>query len=55
MKYYLFSNVDLQQYFDGSPLVKGTSLTFSISILLIYFIAMNVISFAVFKKRDIAV
>jgi ABC-2 type transport system permease protein len=55
MKYYLFTNVDLTQHLEGIPIIEGTTLGFSISIILIYFIIMNVVSWLVFNKRDIAV
>lgn len=56
MKYYLFTNVNLTQYLEGSvPYVKGTTLTFSITVLVVYFVLMNGITWLVFKKKDIAV
>jgi ABC-2 type transport system permease protein len=55
MKYYLFTNVDLTQHLEGLPIIEGMTLGFSISIILIYFIIMNAVSWLVFNKRDIAV
>ncbi len=52
-KYILFANVDLNQYIDGEPLVKGMTMTFSIIVLLVYFVTFNVISYIGFTKRDI--
>ncbi len=52
-KYILFANVDLNQYIDGDPLVKGMTMTFSIIVLLVYFVTFNVISYIGFTKRDI--
>lgn len=52
-KYILFANVNLNQYIDGEPLVKGMTMTFSIIVLIIYFVIFNVISYIGFTKRDI--
>ena len=52
-KYILFANTDLNQYIDGQPLVKGMTMTFSIIVLIVYFIIFNVISYVGFTKRDI--
>ena len=52
-KYILFANTDLNQYINGEPLVKGMTMTFSIVVLLVYFIVFNVISYLGFTKRDI--
>lgn len=53
-KYLLFSNTDLTQYFEGTPLVSGMTLTFSIIMLSVYFIVFIGLAFWVFKKRDVA-
>ncbi|MFT0802566.1 ABC transporter permease [Bacillus swezeyi] len=53
-KYLLFANTDLTQYFDGTPLVSGMTLGFSITVLAVYFIVFQVLAFGVFTKRDIA-
>lgn len=55
MKYYLFTNVDLTQHLNGMPIIEGTTIGFSITIILIYFVTMNAVSWLVFNKRDIAV
>lgn len=52
-KYILFANTNLSQYIDGEPLVKGMTMTFSIVVLIVYFILFNVISYLGFTKRDI--
>ena len=52
-KYILFANTNLNQYIDGQPLVKGMTMNFSITVLIIYFIIFNVIAYAAFTKRDI--
>ncbi|WP_340640381.1 ABC transporter permease [Bacillus atrophaeus] len=53
-KYILFANTDLTQYLDGTPLVEGMTMTFSIVMLVIYFVIFQMLAFGVFLKRDIA-
>ncbi|MGV3465973.1 MAG: ABC transporter permease [Heyndrickxia sp.] len=53
-KYILFANTNLMQYVDGVPMVKGMTLGFSITMLLIYFIIFHILAFGVFTKRDVA-
>ncbi|MBU3180272.1 ABC transporter permease [Clostridium psychrophilum] len=52
-KYILFANTNLNQYISGEPLVKGMTMTFSITVLIVYFIIFNTISYIGFTKRDI--
>ncbi|MDB5052198.1 MAG: family transporter protein [Bacilli bacterium] len=53
-KYYLFLNTDLSVYmYDKAP-IKGMTLSFSIIVLIIYFLIFNVLSWTIFKKRDVA-
>ncbi len=52
-KYYLFANIDLTQYLNGSAIIEGMTLQFSIFVLIGYFFVFNVMSWAVFKKRDV--
>lgn len=54
-KYSLFANTNLMQYFDGIPLVEGMTMTFSITMLLIYFAIFHLLAFGIFTKRDISV
>ncbi|MBE3554796.1 MAG: ABC transporter permease, partial [Thermicanus sp.] len=54
VKYILFANTDLRQYFDGTPLVEGMTLSFSITVLLAYFLIFNLLSWILFMKRDVA-
>lgn len=54
VKYILFANTDLRQYLDGSPLLEGMTLPFSLAILGIYFIVFNALSWWVFTKRDVS-
>jgi ABC-2 type transport system permease protein len=53
-KYFLFANTDLTQYLDGTPLVEGMTMSFSITVLVIHFILFNFLSYYIFKKRDVA-
>ncbi|MEH7156969.1 ABC transporter permease [Neobacillus drentensis] len=53
-KYILFANTNLMQYVEGTPMMKGMSMTFSIIMLLIYFTVFQFLAFFVFKKRDVA-
>ncbi len=53
-KYFLFANTDLTMYFDGVPLVDGMTLSFSIMMLVIYFVFFHLLAFLVFNKRDVA-
>ena len=53
-KYILFANTDLMQYVDGTPMVKGMTLGFSMTMLIIYFVIFQLLAFGVFTKRDVA-
>ena len=53
-KYILFANTDLMQYFEGVPMVEGMTLTFSVIMIVIYFILFQSLAYVVFKKRDVA-
>ncbi|MDL4839746.1 ABC transporter permease [Aquibacillus rhizosphaerae] len=53
-KYILFANTDLTAYFDGVPIVEGMTLSFSIVMLLIYFLIFHLLAFGIFAKRDVA-
>lgn len=53
-KYILFANVDLLSYFNGYTMVEGMTLSFSIVMLVVYFIIFQAIAFFVFTKRDVA-
>lgn len=54
VKYTLFANTDLSMYFNGMPLIEGITLPFSIGVLVVHFVAFNVLSWIVFNKRDVA-
>ncbi|RHW35677.1 ABC transporter permease [Neobacillus notoginsengisoli] len=53
-KYFLFANTDLTVYLDGTPLISGMTLGFSITMLVIYFTLFQFFAFWVFSKRDVA-
>lgn len=53
-KYILFANTNLNQYFEGTPMLEGMTLSFSITMLLIYFVLFQFLAFFVFNKRDVA-
>ncbi|SFA39143.1 ABC-2 type transport system permease protein [Parageobacillus thermantarcticus] len=53
-KYLLFANTNLTQYIDGTPLVEGMTMSFSLMMLLVYFVIFNGIAWLIFRKRDIA-
>ncbi|KXZ20039.1 ABC transporter permease [Bacillus nakamurai] len=53
-KYILFANTDLSQYMNGTPAVEGMTMTFSVVMLIIYFVIFQLLAFGVFLKRDIA-
>ncbi|SEN88119.1 ABC-2 type transport system permease protein [Amphibacillus marinus] len=53
-KYILFLNTDLTVYFDGMPNIEGMTLTFSIVMLLLYFVLFHLLAFFFFNKRDVA-
>jgi ABC-2 type transport system permease protein len=53
-KYYLFTHVNLTQYMYNEPVIAGTTMTFAISVLVVYFLVMNIISWTVFHYRDVS-
>ncbi|WP_047155449.1 ABC transporter permease [Aneurinibacillus tyrosinisolvens] len=53
-KYFLFENTDLTQYLTGSPNIPGMTMSFSVTVLIVYFVIFNALSWIVFKKRDVA-
>lgn len=53
VKYVLFANTNLQQYTNGIPIVEGMTMTFSISMLIIYFVIFIAFSWVIFEKRDV--
>lgn len=54
LKFFVTPNWDFTQFFYGGlPLLEGMKVPFSVVICLIYFAIMMVVSFMVFKKRNI--
>lgn len=54
-KYILFANTNLAQYTNGmEPVIPGMSMTFSIIVLLVYFVIFIAAAWAAFTKRDVA-
>lgn len=53
-KYVLFANLDLTSYLSGHPYQEGMTLAFSVAVLSVYFIVINLVSWIVFTKRDVA-
>ncbi|MDB4866897.1 MAG: transporter permease [Cohnella sp.] len=55
VKYVLFPHLSLTSYLDGNSPIPGhpTTLGFSLSVLAVYFILFNLVSWTVFRKRDI--
>lgn len=52
-KYLLFANIDLTQYLVGIPYQKGMTMSFSIGMLVLYFLVFNLISWLLFTRRDV--
>lgn len=54
-KYILFANTNLQQYTNGmSPAIPGMTMTFSIIVLMVYFVIFLAAAWTAFTKRDVA-
>lgn len=53
-KFLLFANIDLTQYLSEQPYQEGMTLSFSIGILVVYFLVFNLISWLMFTRRDVA-
>ncbi len=55
VKYLLFSNIDLTQYLSGSsPLRPEMTLSFSIIMLVAYYVVFQLVAWLLFTKRDVA-
>jgi ABC-2 type transport system permease protein len=55
IKYFLFSNTNLRLYSAGNePVVEGMTIGFSITMLILYFLAFNAVAWGLFTKRDVA-
>jgi ABC-2 type transport system permease protein len=55
LKYLPFANSDISLYIFHLPARPEMTLGFSISVLLVYIFALSLISWAVFKKRDVSI
>jgi ABC-2 type transport system permease protein len=53
-KYFLFANTDLTPYLEDRPLAEGMTMGFSITVLVFYFLLFNVLSWEIFRRRDVA-
>lgn len=53
VKYTLFANLDLLQYVEGTPVVEGMTLTFSVVVLMVYLVVFYAVSWILFVKRDV--
>lgn len=53
IKYTLFANTSLSMYLEGSPLIEGMTLPFSLIVLGIYFCVFIITTWTVFTKRDV--
>ncbi|WP_310499708.1 ABC transporter permease [Paenibacillus qinlingensis] len=53
-KYFLFANTDLTPYLEDRPLAEGMTMGFSITMLILYFLLFNVLSWEIFRRRDVA-
>ncbi len=53
-KYVLFVHIDLTQYLNGTPLIKGIEMPFALSVLAAYFVVLNAITWLLFNRRDVA-
>ncbi|MFD1031625.1 ABC transporter permease [Metaplanococcus flavidus] len=54
-KYILFANTNLNQYTNGmEPMIPGMSLTFSIVVLVVYFVIFMAAAWTAFTRRDVA-
>ncbi|XRG76968.1 ABC transporter permease [Rossellomorea sp. GAMAL-10_SWC] len=52
-KFILFANTNLMQYVNGTPPVEGMTMTFSVIMLVVYFVIFLGLSLVVFSKRDV--
>lgn len=54
VKYILFANTDLLQYFYRQPPLEGMTLSFSLIMLLVYYFSFMTLAWVIFTKRDVA-
>ncbi|BFT75430.1 ABC transporter permease [Paenibacillus sp. P36] len=53
-KYFLFANTDLTPYLKGQPLAEDMTLGFSIVVLVVYYLLFILLSWEIFRRRDVA-
>ncbi|GGL49880.1 ABC transporter permease [Sporolactobacillus putidus] len=53
VKYVLFANTDLTQYTTGTPLRSDMTLSFSLTVLAVYYVIFVIIGWLFYTKRDI--
>lgn len=53
VKYYLFTHTDLTQYETGFLITPDITMTFSVIVLIVYFLIFMAISYWTFSRRDI--
>ncbi|SES32081.1 ABC transporter permease [Salipaludibacillus aurantiacus] len=54
MKFYLFANTYMIQFFEGQPIIEGLTPLFSSIVLIVYFSLFMLIAMVAFTKRDVA-
>lgn len=54
INYYLFTHVNLMQYLIGQPIIEGTTLSFALTVLAVYFVLINALTWFIFNRRDVA-
>ncbi|MCA0985013.1 ABC transporter permease [Halobacillus yeomjeoni] len=54
VKYILFANTDLRKFLEGSPMIQDLTISFSITVLIVYFFVFVSLSWYSFTKRDVA-
>ncbi|WP_079525384.1 ABC transporter permease [Halobacillus hunanensis] len=52
-KFILFANTNLNQFFTGTPIISDLTLSFSVSVLMVYLVLFLGLSWFFFSKRDI--
>ncbi len=53
-KYVIFVHMNLTQHLNGTPLIEGVTLGFSLAVLAVYYLFFIALSWFVFNKRDVA-
>lgn len=53
-KYFLFAHLDLTQHLNGRPYQEDMTLSFSITLLVVYYLLFQLVAWLVFTRRDVA-